>query len=68
MSLLPGVDLMAHVGGFASGFVLGKIMKDRPPMSLEEQKRASIYGWATAGVILASVAVMLVDLFKSLQS
>jgi hypothetical protein len=28
---MPGVDNYAHIGGFASGFALGKLMADRQP-------------------------------------
>ena len=63
LSLLPGVDLMAHVGGFASGFLLGKIMTDRAPATAQERGRANLLGWASAAVVFASVAWMLKDLF-----
>ncbi|HEX4004142.1 MAG TPA: rhomboid family intramembrane serine protease [Candidatus Acidoferrales bacterium] len=52
--LFPGVDNWAHLGGFASGFVLGKLMADRPPASPEERKRAYAMGWGAALVVVAS--------------
>ena len=52
--LFPGVDNMAHLGGFATGFVLGKIMMDRPPASPEERKRAYAMGWGAALAVVVS--------------
>jgi len=67
-SLLPGVSLLAHAGGFACGFLVGKIMKDRPPQSLQEQKRATALGWGTAAVVLICVAAMLREVLQVLAS
>jgi rhomboid protease GluP len=52
--LFPGVDNWAHLGGFVSGFLLGKLMADRPPASPEERKRAYAMGWGAALVVVAS--------------
>ena len=52
--LFPGIDNMAHIGGFVSGFALGKVMTDRPPASPEERKRAYAMGWAAALAVIAS--------------
>ena len=52
--LFPGVDNWAHLGGFASGFLLGKLMADRAPASPEERKRAYAMGWGAALVVVAS--------------
>jgi rhomboid protease GluP len=59
ISLLPGVSLLAHLGGFVSGFVLGKIMLDRKPITPGERKRASILGWSSAIIVVASFAMIL---------
>ena len=52
--LFPGIDNMAHIGGFVCGFALGKLMADRPPASPEERKRAYAMGWAAALVVIVS--------------
>lgn len=59
----PGIDNYAHAGGFVAGFVLGKIMADRAPISAEERKRAYFLGWASALLIVASFALVVLNLF-----
>lgn len=60
LGLLPfGIDNYAHAGGLISGFLLGKIMADRPPASPEEQKRAYALGWIAALVVVASIGLMI---------
>ena len=56
--LVPGIDNFAHAGGLATGYVLGKMMADRPPASPEERKRADWLGWASAFIVFASFAVV----------
>ena len=63
--LFPGIDIYAHFGGLVAGFVLGKIMADRPPGSPEERNRANALGWATALLVIASVAFMMKGLIQS---
>jgi membrane associated rhomboid family serine protease len=62
---LGNIDNMAHIGGFASGFVLGKIMTDRPPSSPEERNRANALGWATAAVVAVSLAMVVKGILQS---
>jgi membrane associated rhomboid family serine protease len=57
IGLFGNIDNLAHLGGFLSGFALGKIMVDRAPSSPEEWKRANLLGWATALVIAASLGM-----------
>lgn len=56
--IFPGIDNYAHFGGLVTGFILGKIMLDRPPSSPEERKRADLLGWAAALAVVASIVFM----------
>jgi rhomboid protease GluP len=60
-----GIDNFAHLGGLASGFGLGKIMMDRPPVSPEEQKRAQILGWSAALAVLVSFTMMVLGILRT---
>lgn len=57
-----GIDNFAHLGGFLSGFALGKIMDDRPPMSQQERTRADLLGWTTAIIVAASLGAVVFHL------
>jgi membrane associated rhomboid family serine protease len=61
LSLLPGVDMAAHVGGLAAGFLLGRVVEDREPASPAERKRAYALGWIAGFLILASFVAMFVS-------
>lgn len=63
--LVRGIDNFAHIGGFASGFLLGKIMRDRQPAAPEERKRAYLMGWAAGLAVLASFAAMIFQYFRA---
>jgi rhomboid protease GluP len=63
--LFPGIDNWAHGGGLATGFILGKIMTDRPPATPEERKRANALGWAAALVVVASFAMVILANFRA---
>lgn len=57
--LFPGIDNSAHLGGLATGFLLGKIMADRPPVSPEERKRANVMGLVSGLAVAASIVIAL---------
>jgi rhomboid protease GluP len=63
--LIRGVDNYAHLGGFVSGFVLGKFMADRPPADLTERRRANALAWAAGFAVVASFAFMLLSYFSA---
>jgi len=52
------VDNWGHFGGLAGGFLLGKILSDRPPMNARERTSAYLLGWIAAGVTVASFVLM----------
>jgi membrane associated rhomboid family serine protease/predicted RNA-binding Zn-ribbon protein involved in translation (DUF1610 family) len=57
LTFLPfglGIDMWAHIGGLATGFVLARLLADRAPASPEERKRAYAMGWGAALVVVAS--------------
>lgn len=57
--VMHGVDNWAHGGGLATGFILGKILIDRPPATPEERKLAYALGWAAAIVVMVSFGFMI---------
>jgi len=61
--VMRGVDNYAHIGGFASGFLLGKIMPDRLPADVTERRRAYALGWMAGLAVAASFAFMLLNYF-----
>lgn len=56
--VISSVDNLAHIGGLAAGFGLGKLMDARPPVAPEERKRAYALGWATAVVVILSFSMV----------
>jgi rhomboid protease GluP len=52
-------DNMAHLGGLAAGFALGKMFPDRQPVAGSDRTRAYAFGWA-AGIIMLASFVMVV--------
>jgi rhomboid protease GluP len=65
IGVFGNIDNLAHLGGFVTGFALGKFMVDRAPSSPEEWKRANLLGWATALVIAASLGMMAIGIFRA---
>lgn len=59
-----GIDNMAHLGGLASGFALGKLMTDRLPSGPAENRRAQIMGWAAGVAVVLSIGLMLWNSFR----
>jgi rhomboid protease GluP len=48
------IDNWAHAGGLATGFLLGKILTDRPPSTPQEVRLAQALGWIAAIVVIGS--------------
>ncbi len=63
--IMRGIDNYAHLGGFVSGFALGKVMSDRQPTDLIERRRAFALGWTAGLVVAASFGFMLFYYFSS---
>jgi rhomboid protease GluP len=61
---VPGIDNLAHIGGFATGFLLGRIMTDRPPLAPEEHKRAWVLGWTSALVVIISFGMVAFEILR----
>jgi rhomboid protease GluP len=62
--VMRGIDNWAHAGGFVTGFILGKLMASRPPVSPEERKRAYAMGWAAGLAVAASFAMVVLTLVR----
>jgi hypothetical protein len=60
------IDNMAHLGGLAAGFALGKIYADRQPMNSTERQRAHSLGWFAGAVLVASFVMMLLHFSEGL--
>ncbi|MBZ5698443.1 MAG: rhomboid family intramembrane serine protease [Acidobacteriia bacterium] len=50
--IMRGTDNAAHLGGLAAGYLLGRVMADRPPLDVTERRRADLLGWL-AGIAVA---------------
>ena len=59
--VMPGIDNWAHAGGFVTGFLLGKIMTDRPPATPQGTRLAYTLGWIAGLAIIASFAMALLN-------
>jgi rhomboid protease GluP len=62
--IVHGIDNMAHLGGFLSGFALGKILTDRPPTTAQERTRAYTMGWLAALAVVASFVMTAVTALR----
>lgn len=59
--IMSGTDNFAHGGGLVSGFLLGRLMIDRAPADLSEQRRANLLGWAAGIVVAVSFGFMVLN-------
>jgi rhomboid protease GluP len=50
--LMSGTDNAAHLGGLASGYLLGRMFPDRTPADVTERRHADLLGWV-AGIAVA---------------
>jgi len=63
--LMPGIDNFAHFGGFACGFLLGRVLPGRKPADAAEQNLAQALGWAAGFAVAASFGFMVLNYFSS---
>ena len=63
--LMPGIDNFAHIGGFASGYALGRIMVDRAPADAAERKQAYALGWLAGAAVVLSFGFMVMYFLHS---
>ena len=63
--IMTGTDNYAHLGGLATGYILGRLMPDRAPADLRERRRAEFLGWAAGFAIAVSFGFMV---FNYLQN
>ncbi len=52
------MDNLAHGGGLAAGFVLGKIFVGRKPINVKESRTAYVLGWLAGIVVIVSFVLM----------
>jgi rhomboid protease GluP len=58
-------DNYAHIGGLASGYLLGRVMPDRTPADLSERRLADLLGWAAGIAIAVCFGFMVVNYLQS---
>jgi len=58
LGFLIGADNVAHFGGLATGFLLGKVFVDRQPVNSKERNTAYALGWLAGLVTIASFVLM----------
>lgn len=63
--IIPGIDNAAHIGGFASGFLLGRLFSPSEPAHGVERQRAYALGWAGALMVVGSFIATVIRFFTS---
>lgn len=63
--IFRGTDNYAHIGGLASGYLLGRLMPDRTPADVSERKLADFLGWTAGMAIAVSFGFMVVNYLQS---
>jgi rhomboid protease GluP len=63
--LMRGIDNYAHLGGVASGYLLGRLMPDRAPADLNERRLANFLGWAAGIAVAVSFGFMVMNYLQS---
>jgi len=63
--MFSGTDNAAHLGGLASGYLLGRVMIDRVPADVIERRRADMLGWIAGIAVIASFAFMIMSFLQN---
>ena len=63
--LMSGTDNAAHVGGLATGYLLGRVMADRPPADVTERRRADLLGWIAGIAVAVSFGFMILNYLQN---
>jgi membrane associated rhomboid family serine protease len=58
-------DNYAHIGGLASGYLLGRLMPDRAPADMSERRLANFLGWAAGIAVAVSFGFMVMNYLQS---
>lgn len=66
--MMSGIDNWAHGGGLVTGFLVGKVMVDRLPMSPAENKIANLLGWGTGLVVLGCICFTAFVVYVSMRA
>jgi rhomboid protease GluP len=65
--LMSGTDNAAHLGGLATGYLLGRVMADRNPADVSERRRADLLGWVAGIAVAVSFGFMVVNYLQNSQ-
>ena len=60
-----GTDNAAHLGGLASGFLIGKVVADRAPVDLRERRRAQVMGWLAGITVVVCFGFMFLFFYQT---
>jgi rhomboid protease GluP len=61
--MVPGIDNAAHIGGFVSGFVFGRLFEPREPLNPNERTQANMLGWIGGLIVVGSFAATVIHFF-----
>jgi rhomboid protease GluP len=63
--IMRGTDNFAHLGGVATGYLLGRLMPDRQPADVTERTRANLLGWVAGIAVFVSFGFMVMSYLQN---
>jgi rhomboid protease GluP len=63
--IMSGTDNYAHLGGLATGYLLGRVMADRNPADVTERRRADLLGWVAGIAVFVSFGFMVLNYLQN---